>query len=152
MKELLSILLSRIATDIGYKDSEVTVYFGKGYRIRIDMDFEESFTGCRMFTSGLNYFDHAELEIVFPMPVRNAVCILKTLANSVVTNNKVYKSGQILKKDDLAIYEIVETPHNTLRIIIADSSNRIGMTSMNRMYATQYVYNRYLNHGENNAF
>ena len=73
--KLVYSLLDRIAGES--TDESVTVAFCEGYRIKVDRNYDRSFTGACLLTSGLNDFNHLEFEIVLPTRLIIAAKILK---------------------------------------------------------------------------
>ena len=140
MSTLLNILLDRIYSEV--EEETTTVYFGEGYRVKVDTNFSMSYTGCRIYTDGLKDYDHPEFEIVFPMAVKSAALILKRLADSVAKCGDAYGHGYTYKKNNVPIYQLIQTPYDSLRIIIPDNNNKIDYENMDRIYALQFEYRR----------
>lgn len=126
MKENVVIgrLLDQIASDVflSTSSSDTTVYFGQDYRIKIDADYDLSFSGCCMYTEGLESYKHENFEVVFPMPIKSAVTILKGLADNVV-GGAIYGSGYVYSTNDTVLFKTIYIPNNRLRVIISDLDN-----------------------------
>jgi hypothetical protein len=139
--KVLTALLENIASDFtSTSSSETTIFFGNSYRIKIDDQCAHSYTNSCMRTDGLTDFKHREFEIVFPMPIKSSVFILKSLADSVVSGRK-YRHGYLHTCEGKQLYRIVK--HRTekiLRVIVADADYHVSDEDISPLYSMQYVF------------